>query len=160
MPRVVAGLFTVFLLAACQTPGQMGGTEVSPTAGGGTNAVATSNVDTTTHPNITMIVGSENLLGEVAIVQPRMRTVGALRQAAVSIQNFSDERLTVEYRDDWVDADGFSVDSLSAWQRMTLGPQEARPVSFMGKTPTADSVTVIVRQPGDVFMRLNNEETE
>ncbi|MDZ7758837.1 MAG: DUF1425 domain-containing protein [Desulfovermiculus sp.] len=110
-----------------------------------------SNVDTS-HPRAKLVIGSKKILGKVKILNPRFRKVGKMTQAEVTVQNLSDTKFSLEYKFDWQDAQGFTVDSGSMWHRFTLTPHQMRDFSSTGKTPAAEQITFTVRFPHDAFI--------
>jgi uncharacterized protein YcfL len=110
-----------------------------------------SNVDTS-HPRAKLVIGSKKILGRVKILNPRFRKVGKMTQAEVTVQNLSDTKFSLEYKFDWQDAQGFTVDSGSMWHRFTLTPHQMRDFSSTGKTPAGEQITFTVRFPHDAFI--------
>lgn len=109
------------------------------------------NVDTS-HPRAKLVTGSNKLLGKVLILNPRFRTVGQLAQAEVTVQNVTKNRYVLEYKFDWADDQGFTVDSRSMWHRFTLTPHQMQNFSSTGKTPEAKNILFTLRLPHDAFM--------
>jgi uncharacterized protein YcfL len=112
----------------------------------------------TSHPNAKLIVGSKKLLGKVAVIDPRLRSVGQLNQAEVTVQNLSDNRYTLEYKFDWEDNQGFSVDSRNVWHRFTLTPRQTQRFQSTGKTHQATAIIFTVRFPDDAFIENYKQE--
>jgi len=112
-------------------------------------AVAT--IDTQ-DPRAKLVLGSEGLLGKVALGDTRLRQIGTLTQAQVTVQNLTDNRYTLEYRFDWRDSQGFDVGSLNTWHRFTLTPRQTQTFNSMGKTPAATNIVFNVRIVDDAFI--------
>ena len=106
------------------------------------------------HPRATLVIGSEDLLGNIAISDPRFKSVGSLTQAQVYVQNLSEDRYTLEYKIDWEDSNGFSIQGINAWRRFTLTPHQRNTLSATGKNANATNIVVIVRLPDDAFIEL------
>lgn len=104
------------------------------------------------HPRARLITGSRDLLGYIALTNPRFRQVGQLAQVNVNVENLSENRYTLEYRFEWMDDQGFAVDGKNVWHRFTLSPQGQTTVASMGKTPDAKNIVFTVRFPDDVFI--------
>jgi len=146
--------FTLVVLMAvliCFT----GCTSVGPAAGQRT--VPQPMIDTS-HPRAKLITGSEKLVNKVAVIDPRFRQVGQLQQAEVTVQNLTDIRYTLEYKFDWEDSQGFSVDSRSVWHRFTLTPRQTQRFQSTGKTPAAALIIFTVRFPDDAFIENYNQK--
>ena len=106
----------------------------------------------TSHPRAKLIIGSKKLLGKVAVIDPRFRSVGQLNQAEVTVQNLTDNRYTLEYKFDWEDKQGFTVDGRSVWHRFTLTPRQTQRFQSTGKNPQATAIIYTVRFPDDAFI--------
>ena len=105
-----------------------------------------------THPRATLILGSEDLLGKVAISDPKFKKIGTLTQAQVYVQNLSENRYTLEYKFDWEDNQGFAIQGINAWRRFSLVPQQRKTLQATGKNPNASNIVVTVRLPDDAFI--------
>jgi len=68
------------------------------------------------------------------------------------VQNLSENRYTLEYKFDWKESEGFSVNSRSVWHRFTLTSHQTQSFQSMGKIPEAVNITFTVRFPDDVFI--------
>ncbi len=114
----------------------------------------------TSHPRAKLILGSEDLVGEIRISSPRFRPVGQLTQAQVTVQNLTDSRYTLEYRFGWEDSEGFKVGNPGSWHRFTLAPRQVETFNSTGKVPEATNIVFTVRLPDDVFIHMKKEEKE
>ena len=116
----------------------------------------TRNVDMS-HPRAKLITGSNKLLNKVVIRDPRFRTVGQLNQAEVAVQNLTKNKYILEYKFDWTDQDGFTVDSHSMWHRFILTPHQVQNFNSTGKTPEATNIIFTIRLPDDAFIDLKED---
>lgn len=110
------------------------------------------NVDIS-HPRAKLITGSNKLLGKVLILNPRFRKVGKLYQAEVTVQNVTKNTYNLEYKFDWADEQGFTVDSRNVWHRFTLTPHQVQNFTSTGKTPEAKNIIFTIRLPHDAFIK-------
>lgn len=127
-----------------------------------TGCVATTgpkkvNVDAMTHSRAQLIISSDTLLKNVAINNIRFGSVGNFERVQMNMQNTSNNRLNLEYKIEWMDQQGFSVNDNSVWHRFTLSAHQIETIQSVGKVPEAYSVKVTVRFPGDVFIDSYNE---
>lgn len=120
-------------------------------------AVSQPLVDTS-YPRAKLIIGSEDLAGKIAIVDPRLRKAGLLSQAEVTVENLTDDRYTLEYKYDWEDEQGFTVDSRSVWHRFTLTSHQTQRFQSTGKNPQATTITFTVRYPDDAYIESHQNE--
>ncbi|RLJ18511.1 hypothetical protein DJ030_01040 [bacterium endosymbiont of Escarpia laminata] len=144
--------FTGYCLAGCQQ-----------TTAGTKRVVEHRTVDTS-HPNAMLILGSDALVGAVTILDPRLRNVGAFTQGQVTVQNLSDNRLSLEYKFKWEDASGFVVDEDNMWHRFILTPRQVKRFQSTGKSEDASNMVFTVRNPDDIFIeydrRYKDQEKE
>ena len=104
------------------------------------------------NPRMRLVLGSENLVGRVALVDARLGMAGNLPKAEVSVQNLTNDRYTLEYMYTWEDKQGFSINDNPVWHRFVLGPREIRSFQTVAKSPQAYSTTFTVRFPDDIFI--------
>ena len=104
------------------------------------------------HPRMRLVLGSENLIGKVALVDVRFGSTGTLPRAEVTVQNLTNDRYTLEYMYRWEDHEGFSVDVNPVWKRFVLGPREIKSFQSVAPMPEAWSATFTVRLPDDRFI--------
>ena len=106
----------------------------------------------TEHPRARLVLGSDDLIGRIALLDPRFREVGLLNQAQVTVQNLTQDRYTLEYKVEWEDNQGFAIGSNAMWQRFTLTPNQVQRFKSVGKTPEAKKINFTVRLPDDAFI--------
>jgi len=112
----------------------------------------------TSNPRAKLIVGSTKLVNNIAVIDPRFRKLGEMTQAEVTVQNLTDDRYTLEYKFDWEDVDGFTVNSNSMWHRFTLTARQSQRFQSLGKTPAAVNIMFTVRLPDDAFIEMYKQE--
>lgn len=140
---VVSG---IGVLAGCQT---------APSSN--VRYIPNENIDAT-NPRARLVIGSEGLIGNIAIVDPRFRQLGQLSQAQVTVQNLTDGRYTLEYRVSWEDAQGFKVGNIGTWHRFTVTPKQLQSFTSTGKTPEATNIIFTIRLPDDVFINADRKQ--
>lgn len=106
----------------------------------------------TEHPRMRLVLGSKDLVGNVALVDVRVGAAGNLTRAEVTVQNLTNARYTLEYMFRWEDKQGFSVNGNPVWSRFVLAPRELKSFQTIGKTPDAYAATITVRLPDDIFI--------
>lgn len=109
----------------------------------------------TTHPRAELVLGSNKLLRKVVLTNVRFGNVGNFQRAEVGLQNLVEKRFSLEYRIDWQDKQGFTVNSNNAWHRIVLGPKQIKSLKSVGKVPEAYKIQVTVRYPDDLFFESN-----
>ncbi|MCB1961472.1 MAG: YcfL family protein [Rhodocyclaceae bacterium] len=105
-----------------------------------------------TNPRARLILGGQRLVGEIALLDARIGTAGALAKGEVSVQNLSNDRYTLEYQYAWEDSEGFAIGENRVWQRFVLGPRELRSFRSVASDPKAHRFTFTVRLPDDFFI--------
>ena len=104
------------------------------------------------NPRARLVLGSKDLVGQIALVDARLGTAGALAKGEVSVQNLSNNRYTLEYQYAWEDRDGFSISENRVWKRFVLGPRELKSFRSVAGDPKAYGFTMTVRMPDDLFI--------
>lgn len=123
----------------------------------GSGLVPTSSVNDS-HPRATLVLASEPLVQDIVLINPQFQSVGQLSRAQVTVQNLSEKRFSLEYKFDWEDAQGFSVNNAVAWQRFALSPRQVRKFTSTGKVPDATRITFTVRLPDDAFILQQSDQ--
>ena len=116
----------------------------------------TSAVDTSYGP-LTRIIASNQLIGYLAVVNPRIGQTGAFTKGKVTVQNLTQNRYSLEYQFQWEDAQQFNVGSPRPWKRFVLGPKEAKNIQEMALNRDAVRAKFTVRLPDDTFIELNKQ---
>ena len=124
------------------------------TAGGSDPNVRHYQQDTidATNPRARLVLGSKDLVGQIALVDARLGSAGALAKGEVSVQNLSNNRYTLEYQYAWEDQEGFSISDNLVWKRFVLGPREIKSFRSVASDPKAHGFTMTVRMPDDLFI--------
>jgi uncharacterized protein YcfL len=144
--RLVAAVVVVGVVAGCTPQNVRSNQELVPGP----------SIDQS-YPGAKLVLGSEDLVGEVRLSNAIFRPVGQLTQAQVTVQNLTDTRYTLEYKFDWEDANGFAIGSLGTWHRFKLTPRHVAKFTSTGKTPEATNIIFTVRLPDDVFIHSDRE---
>ena len=139
----IAALLAAAFLAGCNEPVGTGNPNIRHYQ---QNTIDASN------PRMRLVLGSEALVGQVALVDVRIGNAGSLPRAEVSVQNLTNNRYTLEYLFHWEDRQGFSIPGNPVWKRFVLGPREIRSFQAVGPSPEAWSATFTVRLPDDRFI--------
>ena len=139
-----SAIMGVVLLLACQPVPPAGGTARSTSGAPLLLAVDTS------HPGATLVIGTQALLRNIVLTDPRFRQANRFTETQVTVRNLTDGTYTLEYKFDWADSEGFAVESGNVWHRFTLSPNQIQTFKSVGKTPEAKTITFTVRFPTDV----------
>ncbi len=105
-----------------------------------------------TNPRARLVLGSKDLVGQIALVDARLGSAGALAKGEVSVQNLSNNRYTLEYQYAWEDQEGFGISENRVWKRFVLGPREIKSFRSVAGDPKAYGFTMTVRLPDDLFI--------
>lgn len=112
--------------------------------------IDSDNIDTT-NPRSELVLASKTLVGKLVVTNVRFGTVGNFQRAEVGLQNISNKKLAFEYKIEWQDRDGFTVNAHASWHCFTLTPGQIQNVQSVGKTEEAYRIQVVVRIPDDEF---------
>lgn len=104
------------------------------------------------NPRARLVLGSENLVGRIALTDARLGSAGDLAKGEVTVQNLTNNRYTLEYQYAWEDRDGFSISENRVWSRFVLGPREIKSYRSVASSPKAHGFTLTVRLPDDFFI--------
>lgn len=104
------------------------------------------------NPRARLVLGSQDLVGSIALTDARIGAAGDLTRAEVTVQNLSNERYSLEYQYAWEDRDGFSISENRVWNRFVLAPRELRSFKAVASSPKAHAFTFTVRLPEDFFI--------
>jgi uncharacterized protein YcfL len=94
-----------------------------------------------------LVLASSKLIKIVSMENVRFGRVERFTRAQVDIRNLSGRPLKLEYQVQWRDQGGFNVNSMSAWQRITLAPRQIESVLSVGKVEEAYGIRLTVREP-------------
>jgi uncharacterized protein YcfL len=111
----------------------------------------------TSYPGLKRLIASDQLIGYIAIVNPKLGMTGDFTKAQVTLQNLTENRYAVEYQFQWEDQDGFVVGSPRPWKRFVLGPRQAKNFQEMALQKDARQTVFTVRLVDDTFIELNKQ---
>ena len=69
----------------------------------------------------------------------------------MTVQNLTWSTHNLEYKFEWADSQGFTVDNPTVWHRFTLTPHQVQSFKSTGKKPEAKRITFTVRPVEDKF---------
>lgn len=75
----------------------------------------------------------------------RFRMAGRYQMVEVQAQNLSSRDQHLEYKIDWFDREGFSVQTTSTWQRLDLSPRAYEAIRSVGQVDSAYSARLTIR---------------
>lgn len=96
-------------------------------------------------PQLTINLESSSIGRRIELGQPRFRAAGRYQMVEVQAQNVSSRDQTIEYKIDWFDREGFSVQTTSTWQSLRLSPNAYEAIRSVGQTDTAHSARLTIR---------------
>lgn len=105
------------------------------------------------NPRAQLVLGNKELLDNVIYRDVIFGEVGNFTRSQFQLENLSDKRIGLEYKINWLDSQGFLVQSNEAWHRFTLGPRQVKSIQSVGKSPEAYKIQAIVRYPDDLFIQ-------
>ena len=131
------------VLCGCQTPAPVSAPEPEP-------LLLSANVA----PGVAVHYDHELVASALEVVRANINASGRLPKLTFQIRNKISQRYPIEYRIEWLDADGAPLMVSSAWQQVTLSGNAIRAVTSMGKSPDAKTVNIALRipQPVEIFV--------
>lgn len=128
--------FSVFLVLAGALGFSCGSTAENSGTIGGANAV---------------MVDHSGLGGTVQLMNFLKRQNNGLLEVQVDLKNESSSDVSVEYTFEWLDAQGFKMDSaIEHWTPVTLNGKHVHVVTAIAPRPGADKFKIHVRAPHEV----------
>ena len=85
-------------------------------------------------------------LSGVDVIDVRTQRQAGFLQVQLTVQNNRGGDLELEYSDEWMDQNGFTVDAQGGWKGTRLGRGETRTLDLQATAPTAVSVRVNLRE--------------
>lgn len=90
-----------------------------------------------------------NSLGRrIELGEARFRASGRYTMVEVQAQNVTSRDQTIEYKIDWFDREGFSVQTSSNWQRLSLSPRAYEAIRSVGQVANAHWARLTIREAG------------
>lgn len=89
---------------------------------------------------------SNGLGRRIELGQARFRPSGRYSMVEVQAQNVTSRDQTIEYKIDWFDRDGFSVQTSSNWQRLSLSPRAYEAIRSVGQVANAHWARLTIRE--------------
>jgi len=99
------------------------------------------------HPRAELVLASKRLVGVVALTNVRFGWVANFQKTEVGLQNISGRALSLEYKIEWQDEQGFTVNQNTVWHPIKLAAREIRNIKSLGKVPEAYQIQMTVRIP-------------
>ncbi len=88
---------------------------------------------------------TSGLARRVELGPPRFRTVGRYQMVEVQAQNVTSRDQSVQYKIEWFDREGFSVQTTSTWQSLNLSPRQYEAIRSVGQVDNAYSARLTMR---------------
>ena len=101
-------------------------------------------------PNVRVTYADERAAGAVKVLNVRCAKTQRFPKLTFELVNVTQVKLPVEYKVQWVDADGAPLQSTAAWQQAVLSGSEAKPVVSIGRAQEAAAAYLTVRFPVNV----------
>lgn len=100
--------------------------------------------------NIRITYANEQVATAVKALNARIKKDGTFPKLVFQMVNFTQAKFPIEYKVQWLDADGAPLQSTAPWLQTTLTGMEAKPVVSLGKSDEAHSAQITIRFPQNV----------
>lgn len=97
------------------------------------------------HPRAELVLASKRLVGVVALTDVRFGSVVNFQRVQVGLQNISGRELSLDYKVEWQDDQGFAVNQNTIWHPIKLGAREIYHIKSLGKVQEAYQIQLTVR---------------
>lgn len=101
-------------------------------------------------PNVEITYSSEPVAVAMKVMNVRLTKSGVFPKLVFHAVNFTQTKFPIEYKVQWLDADGAPLPTSAPWLQTTLSGMEAKPLSAIGKSVDAKAVKLTVRFPSNV----------
>lgn len=101
-------------------------------------------------PNVEITYSSEPVAVVMKVMNVRLTKLGVFPKLVFHAVNFTQTKFPIEYKVQWLDADGAPLPTSAPWLQTTLSGMEAKPLSAIGKSVDAKAVKLTVRFPSNV----------
>lgn len=101
-------------------------------------------------PNVTFTYATESIARGVKALNARIVQSGQFPKLTFELVNFTQAPYPIEYRIQWMDADGAPVLTTAPWLQTNLSGMEVKPIASLGKQVNAKAAIVTFRFPTSV----------
>lgn len=98
-------------------------------------------------PTLEINYETSGLARRIEFGPAQFRIMGRYQMFQVQAQNITSRDQRLEYKIDWFDAGGFSVQTTSNWMPLTLSPRQFQAIQSVGQVATAHSARLTLRDP-------------
>lgn len=102
-------------------------------------------------PRAEFIIASGNLRQFVRMEDVRFDNVGEFARSEVDVRNRTSRNLSLEYKVEWKNRNGMTINGINAWQPMLLSPGAKSSIQSVGQDPDAYAIRVTVRETEAAF---------
>lgn len=104
-------------------------------------------------PFINVVYSTDDFYDSLLVYNMHMGSTGKMNRCVVTLKNLTEYSLPVEYNFEWQDSMGVPQLSSSAWNRITLSPNQQKTIASVSKTPDGQQVTLNVRDPENILLK-------
>ena len=97
--------------------------------------------------NKSIVINNRGLAGDIEIVDMRNTFAGDLLKVQISLRSNNRDTVPIQYKFDWLDAQGFEINSNQAWQPFMVYGKETRTIQGVAPDPRAKEFKLKIRDP-------------
>lgn len=95
-----------------------------------------------------VVINNSSLAGDIVVVDMKNAMAGDLLKAQVSLRSRDRDTLPIQYRFEWLDADGVEIAAGSgAWKPFLIYGRETRTIQGVAPDPRAHEFRLKIREP-------------
>ncbi len=106
--------------------------------------------DGQTELNKSIIVNNRSLASDIEITDIKSAFTGNMLKVQLSLRSKSRDTVALQYRFDWLDVQGFEINSNQSWKPFLIYGKETRTIQGVAPDPRAREFKLNLRDPDEV----------
>jgi uncharacterized protein YcfL len=98
-----------------------------------------------------IVVNNRGLASDIELVDMKSAFVGNLLKVQVSLKSKNRDSVPIQYRFDWLDAQGFEINANQAWKPFMLYGKETKSIQGVAPDQRAKEFKLKIRDPDEVY---------
>jgi uncharacterized protein YcfL len=100
--------------------------------------------------NKSIVINNRGLASDIEIIDMRSAFAGDMLKVQVALRSNNRDTIPVQYKFDWLDANGFEINSNQAWKPFMVYGKETRTIQGVAPDPRAREFKLKLRDPDSV----------
>jgi len=104
-------------------------------------------IDPKVEINKSIVINNRGLASDIEITDMKSAFAGDMLKVQVSLRSNNRDTIPVQYKFDWLDANGFEINSNQAWKPFMVYGKETRTIQGVAPDPRAREFKLKLRDP-------------